>query len=113
MYVSVTGLRVNRWWQLPLFWRHAIPTFTDAKKAPGNIQAMVRKIAGVHHTLTVWDSRADMLAYLRSARHARAMRRFPSFATGRVYGYETDEPPDWDTALTLYHAHGRDIRRTG
>ncbi|MFL4471412.1 hypothetical protein ACERZ8_16580 [Tateyamaria armeniaca] len=109
MYVSITGLRVKRWWLMPVFWRHAVPTFKDAQNAKGNIHSAVRRIGRVHHTLTVWDSRADMLAYLRSARHAYAMRRFSSFATGRVYGYEAEVPPDWDAALAQYHAHGRDI----
>lgn len=67
------------------------------------------RLGGVHHTLTAWATRADMLRYLRSANHARAMRRFSKLATGRVHGFEADTAPDWETALALYHAQGRDV----
>lgn len=109
IYVSVTGLKVNRMWFVPLFWAHAMPSMIDARRAPGNIMARACTINGVHHTLSAWNSRADMLAYLRSGRHARAMRRFRRIATGRVYGFEADAVPDWDEALALYAAKGRDV----
>lgn len=111
VYVSVTGLRVRRLLYQPLFWRHAVPSMVDAKGASGNVMAAARKVDGVHHTLSAWKTKADMLAYLRSPRHARAMRRFPGFATGRVYGFEADAVPDWDTALASYHERGRDVYR--
>ena len=111
VYISVTGLRVRRVWHVPLFWRHAVPSMIDAQGAPGNIMSAGRQVDGVHHTLSAWETKADMLAYVRSSRHARAIRRFPGFATGRVYGFEGDAVPDWDVALTLYHEHGRDVYR--
>ncbi|MEL6452632.1 MAG: hypothetical protein AAFQ19_15345 [Pseudomonadota bacterium] len=109
MYVSVTGLRLKSGWYMPLFWRYAVPSMIDAQNAAGNVMAAQCTRDGVHHTLSVWNSRADMLAYLRSARHARAMRRFRHIATGRVHGFEAQAVPDWDTALALYHAHGRAV----
>ncbi len=112
MYVSVTGLRLNRAWYAPLFWRYAIPSMIDAQGAPGNIMATQKHINGVHHTLSAWETRADMLAYLRSTRHARAMRRFSRIATGRVHGFEADEVPNWNTALAHYHVHGREVYQT-
>ncbi|MEX0308651.1 MAG: hypothetical protein AB3N17_00250 [Tateyamaria sp.] len=112
MYVSITGLKLKRVWHQPLFWRHAVASMTDAMAAPGNLSAESRTIDGVHHTLSTWTSRADMLSYLRSKRHARAMRRFDGIATGRVCGFEADARPTWSQALARYHADGRDVYRT-
>lgn len=82
---------------------------SDALRAPGNIMAETRTIEGVHHTLSAWDDRAAMLGYLRSARHARAMRRLKGYATGRVHGYQTDAVPSWSDALAGYTVHGREV----
>lgn len=109
MHISVTGLRLNRWWHAPVFWRHATTSMIDARAAPGNIMAEARTIGGVHHTLSAWGSRSDMLAYLRSARHARAMRRFDGIATGRVCGFEAENVPAWADALVRYADDGRDV----
>ena len=109
VYVSVTGLRLKRFWHVPLFWRHAIPCFSGARQAAGNMVAQTRTINGVHHTLTVWRDRAAMLAYVRSGAHAKAMKVFPKIATGRVYGGERKNPPDWEEALRLWTEHGRDV----
>ena len=81
----------------------------DAQAAAGNIMASARTIGGVHHTLSAWESRAQMLAYLRSPRHARAMRRFSGIATGRVCGFEAEVVPSWDAALERYTREGRDV----
>lgn len=112
MYVSITGLKLNRLWHIPLFWHHAIASMSDARAAPGNLSAQARTINGVHHTLSTWDSRADMLAFLRSKRHAAAMRRFDGIATGRVCGFEAQDHPTWSHALARYHADGRDVYLT-
>lgn len=111
MYISVTGLRVRRFWHLPLFWRHAVPSMAAAKGAPGNIMADGRTVDGVHHTLSAWEAKSDMLAYLRSPAHSKAIRRFPGFATGRVHGFEADAVPGWDDALKAWHDLGRDVYR--
>ena len=108
MYVSVTGLKVRSWMQVPLFWRHAIPSLQQAKRAPGNLFADVRKIDGVQHTLTVWDDRKAMRAYLSSGAHLRAIRAFRVIGSGRICGYETDRQPGWDEALEYWHQYARE-----
>lgn len=107
--VSITGLKLNRFWHRPLFWRHAIASMSDAQTARGNLSAEARTIKGVHHTLSTWESKSDMLAFLRSARHADAMRRFRGIATGRVFGFSSTVRPTWADALDRYHAEGRDV----
>lgn len=111
MHISVTGLRVKRWWHAPLFWRHAIASMVDAQTADGNITAETRTIRGVHHTLSAWESREHMLQYLRSPRHAHAMRRFAGRASGRVCGFEAEAVPTWEEALDRYAQDGRDVHQ--
>jgi quinol monooxygenase YgiN len=108
MYVSITGLKVRSWIQVPLFWRHAIPSMQQAKAAPGNLFADVRKVAGVQHTLTVWENRAAMRAYLTSGAHLAAIRAFRSIGSGKVCGYEAERQPSWDEALAYWQVNGRE-----
>jgi len=63
---------------------------------------------GYQHTLTVWKTKAHMLAYLRSPKHMKAMRAFPSIAIGRLLSYESDIVPSWDEALLKWEREARD-----
>jgi hypothetical protein len=72
VYVSITGLRLTAFWFAPIFWYHAARSFAQTRAAPGNLLAEARTIDGVHHTLTVWRDRSDMLRYVRSGPHLTA-----------------------------------------
>ncbi|MEL7098329.1 MAG: hypothetical protein AAGM84_05815 [Pseudomonadota bacterium] len=109
MYISVTGLRLNTVLSLPVFWRYTLPAMVAARRAPGNLSADARKVGAVHHTLSTWESRAHMRAYLRSPSHARAMPRFAKIATGRVVGWDAAARPEWDEALHRLATQGRDV----
>lgn len=108
VYVSITGLQVRRFWHVPTFWRHAIRSMAQARKAPGNISAQARTINGVHHTLSVWTDKAAMRTYLSTGAHLDAMRLFPKIATGKVIGYATTNIPDWSEVHAIWVAQGRD-----
>ena len=108
MYVSVTGLKVKRIWHLPRFWWHAIQSYRQAQRAPGIRSVEVRNVAGYQHTLTLWQSRRDMLNFMRSGAHLNAIRAFRTIATGRTYGWDADAAPNWDDALTQWRELGRD-----
>lgn len=108
MYVSITGLTVRSLLLAPLFFRHAIPSLIQARKAPGNIFADVRRVAGVQHTLTVWESRAAMRAFVSSGAHLKAAGAFRQIGRGRMCGYEVDRQPSWDEALDYWHQYGRE-----
>ena len=107
LYVSVTGLRVKSFWRIPLFWRHALASMRQAKRAPGNLSADARRMYGVQHTLTVWRGRSDMLAYMKSGAHLAAIKSFHSIATGATCGFEAEDRPTWDEAIAYWRAHGR------
>ena len=107
MYISITGLKLKGPLSAPRFWWHALRSMAQARKAPGIISVDARLIDGVHHTLTVWQDRAPMLAYLRSGAHLQAMRAFHGIATGAVMGYEADTPPTWEELPALWRDRGR------
>ena len=109
MYVSITGLRLNNPLHFLRFMRHAIPSFKQAQAADGNLFCETKTIDGVHHTLTIWESKKAMKAYVASGAHLKAMNAFQSMATGSVYSYETKSQPSWEEALKCWHAHARPV----
>ena len=108
-YVSTTGLQLKRVWHAPTFWRHAAASMSQAMAADGCLSADARTINGVHHTLTVWTSRKAVLVYLSEGAHLKAMKAFKSFATGKVYGFETATVPGWAIVHTLWLERGRPV----
>lgn len=105
VHVVVTGLKLRSWWRAPIFWRHALPSFRQAQRASGCLRARARTVAGVQHTLTVWETPAAARAYAGSGAHARAMRAFPGLATGGIVAWDAPEPPDWNDALARCQAN--------
>jgi hypothetical protein len=79
----------------------------QAQRAAGNVSAEARTVDGVHHTLSVWESRAAMLAYIQSGAHRQAIRIFPRTAMGKVLGMTTSEVPDWWDIPPLWRERGR------
>jgi hypothetical protein len=41
-----------------------------------------------------------MLHFMRSGAHLKAMKAFHQIATGRTYGYESDQIPTWDSTYS-------------
>jgi hypothetical protein len=107
-YVSITGLKPKSFWSTFLFWRHAIPSKMQADQAPGVLFVDVRKINKIQHTLTAWESREHMLAYVRSGAHLQAMKAFKKIATGKTFGFETDRLPHWDEVHDLWIKNGKE-----
>jgi hypothetical protein len=81
----------------------------QARVADGCLQAEARTIGGIHHTRSVWRNQDAMLAYLRSGAHLGALKVFKRIATGKTYGYEATEIPDWDLVHRLWQDYGREV----
>ena len=108
-YVSITGLRLNSIFHAPRFWWNAIRSMAQAKAALGLISVEARTINGVHHTLTVWESREAMRQFLITGAHLKAMQSFKSVAGGKVLGFEAEQAPPWDEIHELWATKGRDL----
>ncbi len=107
VYVSITGLKIKRGWPTLRFWWLTVPAMRQAKSAPGNISADARLVDGVMHTLSVWESKAAMRAYMLKGAHKRAMLATRSIGTGSTHGYDTAAAPDWTEALSIWRQFGR------
>jgi hypothetical protein len=108
MYISITGLKPKSLLSSLHFWRFAIPSFAQAKKAKGNMYCEVKRIKGYQCTLTAWVDRNAMLEFMRSGIHLEAMKSFHKIATGKTYGYESEAIPDWTEAFELLQNYGRE-----
>ena len=107
-FISITGLKFKHFWLIVHFYRYAIPSFMQAKKAKGVLFAEVRRVLGVEHTLTVWKSRSDMQRFLYSGILKRAIASFRSIATGSTFGYESNIAPTCDEAIQRWKTEGRE-----
>ncbi len=107
MYISITGLKPKGMWGFIRFWTLAIPSFSQAKSANGNIHNAVKKINGYNCTLSAWENRDMMLVFMRNGVHFNAMKAFKSIATGRTYGYESDAIPTWEEAYSILETKGK------
>ena len=107
MHISITGLKPKGIIGYFRFWLLAVPTFSQAKSAKGNVFCEVKKIQGYQCTLTAWESKNQMLEFLRSGAHAKAMKAFHTIATGKIYGYESAEIPNWNESFELLQSEGR------
>ena len=94
MYVSITGLKTQGFLSWLRFWSLAIPAYRAAKAAKGAMFVDTRICRGTHHTLTVWDRKEDMLAYIKSPSHLKAMCAFSRIAGKRVQSVSVQLPID-------------------
>lgn len=107
VYVSVTGLAPKGILAVPRFWWHAVPSKMQADSALGALFVEVKTVDSYHHTLTIWEDKKAMLAYMTSGAHKNAMKAFRSIGKGVVYGFETQSVPSWEEALALLWEKGR------
>lgn len=107
-YVSITGLKPKNFWATFLFWRFAIPSKIQADRAPGLLYSDVKKINQIQHTLTAWESKDHMKAYIHSGSHLKALKAFRKIAVGKTFGYESDRIPSWEDVQELWLKNGQE-----
>lgn len=107
-YISITGLELKSVFWKPRFMMYAIPAHAQAQGSPGNVSTNATSVAGIEHTLTVWESKKEMLAYFRQGAHLKAMKVSKTLGKyGKVHGYESDHIPSWPEALEIWQSQGR------
>lgn len=108
VYVSITGLRTKSIFHVPLFWWHAFATVRQVRKAEGNLLVKLGTINGIQHTMTVWKNERAMKRFLYQGAHGKAIKVFPSIATGKTLGFETNQIPSFDDVNQIWEERGRD-----
>lgn len=109
VYVSMTGFRPKGFVQLPAFWWRTITSIAQARQAPGNIAVMLKMVAGVYHTMTVWSDIESMKRFVTSGAHLRAMKDFRKLGSGRTCGCTRETVPDWQDMYEFWRLYGRDV----
>jgi hypothetical protein len=107
-YVSITGLIPKSLWTTFRFWRHAIPSRIQANSAAGILFSDVKKINGIQHTLTAWESKEHMKSYIHTGAHLEAIKVFRKIAVGKTFGFETDRLPEWSEVHELWLKNGKE-----
>ena len=102
MIITVTGLKVKSAWLWPVFWSHAIPAFSQCRAAAGCIHAEAFRDRAYIHTLTAFETRADVQAFARSGAHRKAAQAFRRIATGKILSWEADSIPKREEALAIW-----------
>lgn len=108
MYISLTQLKPKGIISFFKFWVLAAPAFGQAQKSKGNLSVDAKRIKGYQCTITSWESREAMLDFLHSGAHQKAIQAFHKIATGRTYGFESDQLPTWSEAMVLLKEKGKD-----
>ena len=112
--ISVTRLRIRGWRFMPAFGLQAFRTFSQARRAPGNLG--VDALNDAHRTFwtrTAWTDEAAMRAYIRAAPHGPAMRRLAEWCDEASVAHWTQESaalPDWIEVHRRMQAEGRPSR---
>jgi len=109
VYVSITGLRVKKFYHYLKFLWLAIGAMEQARQSSGLIRAEARTINGVHHTMSIWDNESSMRKFLVTGAHLKAMRAFKHIATGKTVGFITINPPEWSQVHDIWIHDGREV----
>jgi hypothetical protein len=109
MFISLTRLRLRRWWYLPeFFWRSA-RSIAQAKSSVGFLAgATLADKRRTFWTMTGWENEAAMKAYRGVGAHQAAMKRLPGWCDEAcVAHYSADGLPSWAEAWDHMTEHAR------
>lgn len=110
-FVSVTRLRLRSVRFLPLFAPHAYRTVRQARRAAGfRGGALLADRSWTFWTLTLWDDRDSMRAYMTAGHHRAAMPRLAQWcdeASVAHWDQEGDALPSFADAERRMRAEGR------
>jgi len=109
--VSITRLKLRRFWNLPAFLHHANASAAQLKDTPGFTGGYLAfNWKWTFWTVSHWQSRDAMRAYRTSGAHAAAMKLLPGWcdeaavATIEAEGLALPSPEE---ATRLMRQHGR------
>ncbi len=109
--ISITRLRIRRWWFLPQFFIASLRVAKQAAAADGNLHvALLNDRNLAFWTATSWTSEAAMRTFMRAAPHGPVMRKLLNWCdeASLVHWTQDDEAlPAWEDAHRRLEADGR------
>src|SRR4051812_19235423 len=109
--ISITRLRVRRWWFLPPFFLASFRSAKQAAAADGNLHvALLRDRHLTFWTATSWTSEAAIKAFMHAAPHGPIMRKLLDWCDEASLVHWTQDAADlapWDEAHRRLEKDGR------
>ena len=109
--ISITRLRVRRWWLLPQFFIEALRSAKQARSADGSLHvALLRDEHRTFWTATSWTSEAAMKAFMHAKPHGPAMRKLLDWCDEASLVHWTQDAadlPPWPEAHRRLLSQGR------
>uniref|UniRef100_A0A7S2H0E0 ABM domain-containing protein n=1 Tax=Helicotheca tamesis TaxID=374047 RepID=A0A7S2H0E0_9STRA len=107
MFVTVTGLKVAKWYQYPRLWKHTLYCATAAQETPGCLMVETFSVDGFHHTFSAFQDQKSLKTFSRGKAHMKAIKAFRSIAEGKIYGWECETLPTREEALQLWQSNAK------
>jgi len=109
--ISITRLRIRRWWYLPRFIWASLHSAKQAARADGNLHvALLNDRDRTFWTATSWRDEAAMKAFMHAAPHGPVMRRLLNWCDQASLVHWTQDAadlPPWTEAHRRLMADGR------
>ena len=109
--ISITRLRIRRWWYLPRFILESLRSAKQAGAAEGNLHvALLRDRHLTFWTATSWTNEAAMKAFMHATPHGPVMRKLLDWcdeASLVHWTQDSDTLPSWEEAHRRLQQQGR------
>lgn len=109
--VSITRLKLNHWWLVPTFLRHAGASARQISATPGFVDGYLAFSSGhTYWTVSLWASKKAMRAFSLAGAHAEAMKRTPGWckeASVATIEMRVPQAPSPAEIVRLLEKHGR------
>ena len=110
MYITVTSLRLRRFWHFFILGNYAFKTTKQMRSEKGFLRFKNRGFGRMQYTLSAWETEEDLKRFARSGEHKKSMQKTHKIALEvRTLTFQSDTFPDWKTAERLLLEKGRVI----
>jgi hypothetical protein len=108
MFITVTSIRLKKWWHNFHLNVLTIKIMLQLRKQKGLIKMKTSGFGYLHFTLSAWETEDDLKRFAREGAHLSAMKKTSRLANeSRTYTFAGDQLPDWKEAKKLLQEKGR------
>ena len=108
MTVTVTSIRLRKWWLYFYLTSHAFRITLQLRKQKGFIRMKNTGFGYLHFTLSAWETDEDLKRFAREGAHLNAMKKSAALATEiRTFTYQSDQLPKWREAKSVLMKKGK------